>query len=289
MRVTVRVPATVANLGPGFDCLALAVDWMNEFTADTKAPAGVSVEGEGAEDVPRDGTNLVWRAAGRFAAEVGRPLPAFALTCRNRIPLQRGLGSSASAVVAGLLLADRLLGTEVERDRLLQMALGLEGHPDNVAACLHGGIVLVFSSEGRWCVEPLRPHPSLRPVLLVPTDERMPTPRARGAVPEEVPLVDAAFNAARTALAVLALTERIELLPAAVQDRLHQPYRLPLMPRAAALFEELRRAGLPVSVAGSGPSLLVLEDGGATAPDPGPGWRLLRTRIAPQGAVASQG
>lgn len=280
----VRAPATVANLGPGFDALALAVDLRNEVEADIDAAPAVTVDGEGAGELPEDASNLVFRAMAWLARETGGSLPPFALRCRNRIPLERGLGSSAAAVVSGLVLADRLLGTALDPDRLLQVAVDIEGHPDNVAACLRGGAVLAYLSRSGWRAERLAPHQDLRLAVLVPEHERLPTADARRVLPREVPLADAAFNLGRAALAVLALTERPDLLPEALEDRLHQQRRLPLVPGARAMFEDLRAAGVPVCVAGAGPALLAFESDGLTVPDLGPGWRVLRLQPAPVGA-----
>jgi len=284
VRLTVRVPATVANLGPGFDCLALAIDLANRFTVDTEAPPGVSVDGEGAGELPHDPTNVVVRTMAFLAREMGGSLPTFGLLAENGIPLQRGLGSSASAVVGGLLLADRLVGANLSPERLLEMAVDLEGHPDNVAGCLRGGLVLAHLSSKGWRSERLALHADLRPAVLVPLDERLSTEDARRVLPREVPLADAAFNVGRTALAVLALSARPELLSEALEDRLHQPRRLPLVPASRALFEELRQADVPVCVCGSGPSLLAFETEGRSVWDLGPGWRVLRPAIDTDGA-----
>ena len=287
MRLTVRTPATVANLGPGFDCLALALDLCDEFTIDTDAEPGVVVQGEGDGELPADGTNLVFRTITYVGRELGGSLPAFRLTCVNAIPLQRGLGSSAAAVVGGILLADRLLRADLPADRLLEVAVDLEGHPDNVAACLLGGLTLAYLSAGGWRAEPLDPNPALRPAVLIPEAERLPTEDARRVLPLTLPFADAAFNVSRSALAVLALTRRPELLLEALEDRLHQGYRLPLVPAARALFQDLRDGGFPVCLAGSGPSLLVFEPNGRTVQDLGPGWRVIRPGIDRRGATLS--
>jgi homoserine kinase len=220
-----------------------------------------------------------------LSREAGRPLPPLALRSENRIPLERGLGSSSAAVVTGLLLADALLETGLDDDRLLEVAVDLEGHPDNVAACLRGGVVIAFLSREGWRAHRLEPHPSLRPVLLVPEHERLPTADARRALPREVPLHDAAFNVGRAALAVVALTERPDLLTAALDDRLHQNRRLPLIPASRALFEDLREADVPVCVSGAGPSLLAFESDDRSIPDLGPGWRVVRTDVTQAGAT----
>ncbi len=278
MRITVRVPATVANLGPGFDCFALALDVVNEVTLDTAGEPGVMLEGEGAGELPQDGSNLIPRSMEHLARDAGVSLPSFSLSCANRIPLERGLGSSAAAVVAGLALADRLLGTELSKDRLLEMAVDVEGHPDNVAAALRGGLVLAYRSRGGWRAESLVPSPDLRPVVLIPKRERLATSEARRALPHEVSLSDAVFNVGRAALAVVAMTARPDLLAEALEDRLHQPHRLPLTPAVHAVFLDLKDSGIPVCVAGAGPSLLAFESEGVSVPDLGPDWRALRLR-----------
>jgi homoserine kinase len=281
--LAVRVPATVANLGPAFDCMALAVDMHNEVVLTPDGPPVVSVEGEGAGELPTDASNLIVRSMVHLAQQVGGRLPGFTLECRNAIPLERGLGSSASAVVAGLLLADRLLEARLPPERLLEMAVDLEGHADNVAAGLQGGVVLVYLADGGWRVERLDPYPALRPVLLVPLDERVATDEARRVLTPDVPRGAATFNTARAALLVLAMTARPDLLPEALEDRLHQQARLRLAPGSRALFAQLKESGLPVCVAGSGPTLLAFEGDETRVPDLGPGWRVIRTKVEPRG------
>jgi homoserine kinase len=285
MPLLCRAPATVANLGPGFDSLAMAIDLRNEVTVDSEAAPAVEVRGEGAGELPADASNLIFRSMTYLSRVAGRALPPFRLSSENRIPLERGLGSSAAAVVSGLLLADRLLGTGLDGEAILEMASDLEGHPDNVAACLRGGVVIAYLSRDGWRAERLEPSDDVRPALLVPVDERILTVDARRVLPREVPLADAAFNAGRAALLVRALTARPELLPVALEDRLHQARRLPLAPSARALFEDLRERGIPVCVAGAGPSLMAFGD--RELPELGPGWRVLRSRIAPEGASVS--
>ncbi len=286
MRLRARVPATVANLGPRFDALALAVDVANEVEIDTEAPPAVLVEGEGVGELAEDASNLVFRSMAYLAREAGGSLPPFRLRCRNAIPLERGLGSSAAATVAGLMLANEVLGAGLDTEGLLEVAVDIEGHPDNVAACLLGGLVVAYLSTNGWRAEPLVPDPSLRPVLLVPLEERVLTGDARRVLPREVPLSDAAHNVGRSALAVLALTARPELLVEALEDRLHQARRLALAPASRALFQDLREAGLAVCLAGSGPSLLAFETDSGRLPELGPGWRILRPGIA-EGATLS--
>ena len=285
MKLVVTAPASAANLGPGFDALGLALGIVNEVEVEIGAEPGVEVEGEGAGELPADASNLVFRAMAFLAREVGGALPALRMRCRNGVPLARGLGSSAAAVVSGLLLADRLLGAELGESRLLEVAVDLEGHPDNVAACLRGGLVIAYLSSAGWRAEGLAPHPELRPAVLVPEHERIATDDARRVLPLQVPIRDAAHNLGRSALAVVALTARPELLAESLDDRLHQARRLELAPAARALFAELRHAGVPVCVSGSGPTLLAFESEGARVPELGPGWRVLRPEVAAGASV----
>lgn len=285
MRATVRVPATSANLGPGFDCLAMAWDLCNDVTVDTDGPPGVTWEGEGAGELPVDGSDLVTGCMRRAARDVGGVLPEMAVHGVNRIPIERGLGSSAAAVVAGLVLAGRVAGRDLDPQRLLSLAAEIEGHPDNVAAAIHGGLTIAYATAaGAPAAVRLDPWAGLRPVVLVPIDVRLATSAARDAVPRRVPLQDAAFNAGRAALAVTALTQRPDLLGAALDDRLHQHARLELVPPVRGVFEDLRRARVPVCVSGAGPSLLAFESDGREVADPGAGWLVLRVSPRPTGA-----
>jgi homoserine kinase len=283
VRLSVRVPATVANVGPGFDSFALAVSLSNEVTLDTEGEPGIHVEGEGAGELPEDDSNLVLRSIAYLFSKGPDSPPRVAVRCVNNIPLERGLGSSASAVVAGLVLGDRLMGQNLARthpDWLLKWAVDLEGHADNAAAALRGGIVLAYRATESWKIESLAPHESLRPVLLVPENERVSTAQARASLPAEVPLDSFVFNTSRAALLVLALTSRPDLLGEALRDNVHQEHRLALAPRSDELFWRLVEMEIPVCVAGSGPSLLAFETEGARIPDPGPGWRVIRAEFA---------
>lgn len=284
MKLTARVPATVANLGPGFDSFGLALAIHNEIEVDTERGPDLRIEGEGELELRSYDPNLVVRSMRFLAEHIGAPLPPLAISCTNRIPLARGLGSSASAVVGGLLLANRVLEANLDTDRLLQIAVELEGHADNAAAALFGGLTIAYRGDAGWKTEQVQPSPSIRPVVLIPEDERVSTEAARKALSPEVPRDDATYNAAHAALLVLALTWRPELLTQALRDRLHQRNRLELAPTAAALFYELARKGTPVCVAGSGPTLLAFDLEGRTVPDPGAGWRVLRPEIDTEGA-----
>jgi homoserine kinase len=271
VKVLARVPATSANLGAGFDCFGLALDLCNDATVDTDATPGVSWQGEGANELPTDGSDAISRAIRFLADEAGVPLPAFALAGENRIPLARGLGSSAAATVAGLALADALLGLSSSTTDLVGLAARLERHPDNVAAAVLGGFTIAYG-EG---VVRLEPADTLAPVVLVPREARLATSEARAILPETVTRADAVFNVARAAVAVVAFTADPSLLPEALKDVLHQPYRLPLVPESQELFSRLRSAGVPVCVSGAGPTLLAFETAGRPVPDVGQGWLVL--------------
>lgn len=288
MRLTARVPATSANLGPGFDCFGLALDLCNEVTVDTEAEPRITWEGEGADELPTDGTDMVSRAIAatlerRRERHPGAVVPPFALHGVNRIPLARGLGSSSAAAVAGVALASALLGPAGlgdDRRAMFTVAAELEGHPDNAAPAVYGGLTVI--AEGS--VRRLDVHPAVRPLVLVPERLRMATDAARRALPTSVPLADAVFNVAHAALAVTALTSGdLDLLHAALRDRLHEDVRLALVPEARALLDELRGTGIPACVSGSGPTLLAFEREGVTVPDPGEGWRVLRLAVRAHG------
>jgi homoserine kinase len=261
VRVVVRVPATSANLGPGFDSFGMALELCNEVSVDTEAAPGVTWEGEGAADLPTDGTDMVSATMRAVAAWMELRLPAFAMHGTNRIPLGRGLGSSSAAAVAAVVLSSRLLDLGIDRDpaTVTAIAAEIEGHPDNAAPAAHGGITIA-TTDGY--VRRLDPHPDLRPVAIVP-DVPVATVDARAALPEHVPLVDAAFNAAHAALMVEALTRDPELLRVALRDRLHERVRIALVRRLDEVVDELRRHSVPVCVSGAGPTLLAFPLAGS--------------------------
>ena len=285
MRLTARVPATSANLGPGFDCFGLALDLWNEVTVDTEAEASVSWEGEGARELPVDGSDMVSRAIAHAARASGTPTTPAALHGVNRIPLERGLGSSAAACVAGISLADRMLGLGLDRDGVLDLAIELEGHPDNAAAAIAGGFTVAFGDG----VLRLDVAPDLRPVALVPMEVRLPTAEARAALDERVSRASAVFNLAHAAAAVVALTSQPELLAVSLADRLHQNERLALVPTVREVFDRLREAGVPVCVSGAGPTLLAFELPDRSVPDLGDGWRVMRLSVASTGVNVIEG
>lgn len=262
-RVRVSVPATSANLGPGFDALGLAVelrDAVEAVTVDTGFSA--SVEGEGAGTVPTGADHLILSTVNTLLAAHGYEAPGLRLHARNVIPHGRGLGSSAAAHATAVLLADALL-PEDERasaQELLHTAAALEGHPDNVAPALVGGLALSWSEHGHYHSVRVDPHDDVVPVVAVPAVE-VSTSTARGLLPAEVPHGAAAANAGRAALLVHALTVDPSVLLPATRDWLHQDYRSPAMPESAALVRTLRESGHAAVVSGAGPTVLVLAIG----------------------------
>jgi homoserine kinase len=288
--VHVRVPATSANLGPGFDALGLALSLHDDVVARLGEDGlVVDIAGEGA-DLPRDEKHLVVRAMRAAFERLGGQPRGIELSCANRIPHGRGLGSSAAAIVAGLMLARGLvLGGDraLSDDQLLALAGEIEGHPDNVAACVLGGLSIAWT-DGKQCrAASLDCDPSIRPVALVPPFSAS-TKQARGLLPATVPHADAAFAAGRSALLVAALTGSPGALMAATEDRLHQPYRVPAMPQSAELLAGLRESGLPAVISGAGPTVLVLardeaEVESAQARTPA-GWTGLELAVDARGA-----
>ncbi|HEU5129522.1 MAG TPA: homoserine kinase [Glycomyces sp.] len=266
---TVRVPATSANLGPGFDSLGLALDLFDEVTATALDPAAgvtVEVDGEGAGTVAADERHLVAAAMLRAFDALGVPAPGLRLACRNRIPHARGLGSSSAAIVAGVVLADALAGGGMSRAEKLVLAGEIEGHPDNVAPCLLGGFTIAYGTEDGARAVGIEPSPRVRPWVFVPEHKGL-TAAARAALPEHVTYADAVFNLSRAALLVDAITRRPSRLFDATADRLHQAQRAQGMPESARLLDRLRAAGVAAAVSGAGPTVIALSVGGGPVPD----------------------
>ncbi|MCU1528829.1 MAG: homoserine kinase [Frondihabitans sp.] len=259
--VLVKVPATSANLGPGFDTLGIALSLYDELIVTTRPEPGivVHVTGVGAGEVPTDETNLVARSIVHAFSELGQPLPGLTLHATNAIPHGRGLGSSAAAIVSGIMAAKGLLEgiVEVSASTLLKLATDLEGHPDNVAPALFGGLTIAWTTSEGPSHKRLLVHRGVSPVVFVP-ETTLSTKLARSLQPASVPHEDATFNVSRSALLVAALIQSPELLLAATEDRLHQSYRASAMPETDTLIRMLRDAGLAAVVSGAGPSLLVL-------------------------------
>jgi homoserine kinase len=257
VRARVRVPATSANLGPGFDALGLCLTLYNDVTVTASDRVSVVVAGEGADHLPAGEENVVVRGARMLFAAAGRPFTGLAVECVNRIPLSRGLGSSAAAWLGGLIGANALLGEPLDRAALLRLAARAEGHPDNVAAALYGGITVACATDGGVQAVSLPPPVGVRWVILVP-DVTCATAEARAVLPAQVPLADAVFNVQRVALLLAGFqTGRAALLRHAMDDRLHQPYRLQLFPWMPAVVAAAQEAGaLGCVLSGAGPCLL---------------------------------
>jgi homoserine kinase len=258
--VTVRSPATSANLGPGFDCLGLALDLWDEYTATIVDEPGVRVAatGEGAGELPTDERHLVARSLLHGLAYVGLTPTGLELQCVNRVPHRRGLGSSSCAIVGGLVLAAALApGEGLDQSAVVGLAAELEGHPDNVAAAALGGLTIAWTdAEGAGRAVRSAVHPGVRVTVCIPTHESE-TESARGMLPASVPYPDAVFNLTRSALLVHALREDPSLLLEATGDRLHQAQRHESYPGSLALVERLRAGGVPAAISGAGPSVLV--------------------------------
>ncbi|WP_027343613.1 homoserine kinase [Hamadaea tsunoensis] len=269
--VTVRAPATSANLGPGFDALGLALTLYDEVTAEiVDSDTTVEVAGEGAGQLPGDESHLVVRAMRTTFEHLGAQPKGIRLRCVNRIPQARGLGSSSAAIVAGVTLAQALAGMP-DRAQALRIAGEIEGHPDNVAPCVLGGFTIAWLDEEHQAhAVSTSVDARVEPVVFVPRTLGL-TAEARAALPPTVPHRDAAFNAGRSALLVYALAGDPGLLHAATEDRLHQAYRAGGMPETARLVAELRAAGVAAVVSGAGPTVLALT-GVPSGFVPGPGW-----------------
>jgi homoserine kinase len=263
--VTVRVPASTANLGPGFDCLGLALDLWNETTF---TPGGdqtvVEVHGEGTDQLPKNEDNLIWKSAVQVYKRAGmKPPDGMHIVCHNQIPLTSGLGSSGAAVLTGLLAGNSILGGVLGEDGLLDLGMEIEGHPDNIVPALYGGLIIASQAGGQLEILQV-PVPALRVIVLLPEVD-FSTQAARKILPREVLFRDAVFNTSRVPLVIEALrTGNLSLLARSMQDRLHQPYRLPLIPGAAAALKAAHDLGIPAALSGAGPSLIAfVRDGQA--------------------------
>ncbi len=261
---TVRVPASSANLGPGFDALALALDLHLECRFRRSDRLQIRVAGRDAELIPTDETNLIWRTAADAARKAGAAMPPLEIEIHNDIPVGKGLGSSAAALVAALAIADRVLGLGWARERILDEAARLEGHPDNVAACVLGAVtVSAPEADGTTRAVRLEMPNGFRVAAVVP-DYQLPTVKMRAVLPECYSSADAIFNLQRAALLVAALsTGDRRAFPAALEDRIHQPYRSGVVPGLEEILA-LRAPGLlGCALSGAGPSVLVLFEKGA--------------------------
>lgn len=269
LRARAVVAASSANLGPGFDSLGLALSLYDEIIVETTdSGLAIEVEGQGAGQVPLTADHLVVRAIERGLAAVGLRAGGLNVQCRNAIPHSRGLGSSAAAVVGGLAvvngLAAQVDSNELTLDALVQLSSEFEGHPDNAAAAVLGGAVVSWTADGsepaRYDAAHLQLHPDIRLFPAIP-ETRSSTAATRGLLPEQVSHTDARFNLARSAMLVVALTQRPDLLLEATGDRLHQAQRAPAMPASAEYLAMLRRYGVAAVLSGAGPAVIALTDG----------------------------
>ena len=259
-QVVIEVPASSANLGPGFDSLAVSLDLKLRVSVVPRGADRVVCGGLGEGELPSDDSNLVWRSLVAACRAAGVEVPDISLETSNHIPLERGLGSSAAAAVAGAVLARAVTGARLSDFDLVALAARLEGHADNAAAAAHGGLVVVVDGTPRR----LEPSPALRPVICVAT-ARQSTAEARGLLPATVPVAVAAANAARAAATLAGLSGAMAFDPAAMTDELHEPARLTAMPAAQRLVGELRRAGVGACLSGAGPSVLAILPAGDAA------------------------
>jgi homoserine kinase len=285
--VHVEVPASSANPGPGFDALAVALDLCLTVTVTERGDAHVTSHGEGAEELSRGEDNLVWWALASYCAWAGVAVPEVSLHVRNPIPLARGLGSSAAAGAAGVALGRALTGGGGRDDDLVGVVAELEGHADNAAAAILGGLCVVLDGSAVRT----EPTDALRPVLCIPPTQQS-TAEARALLPATVALGDAADNGARTALVFAGLSGAVAWDPRAMRDVLHEPARFAAMPGSAALVEELRANGIGACLSGAGPGVLAVvgggEDGARIRSIAHPTWRVEPLRWNRSGAVVRE-
>lgn len=288
-RLTVRVPATTANLGSGFDCVGMAFDWFDDLTLDVLEAPGIEVvvTGEGAGDVPLDERHLVVSSILDGLRAFGVAPPGMRLTCHNAIPHSRGLGSSAAAIVAGLTLAHGIArpGEPLDRAVITRLADEAEGHPDNVGAAVWGGAILAWSREGRVSLVQLPLPDGFAAVAFVPETECR-TDEARSVLPDHVRRTDAVAQAIAAAALPLALTQRPDLLFDATRDLLHQTFRAPLMQPSYDLMLRLREAGVAAAISGAGPTVIAVGLPEQLAPVEGVGTEGFAVRrLLPAGGV----
>lgn len=295
--VTVEVPASSANLGPGFDALGVALGLYDTITVTTTGSGlELEVSGEGAGQVPADASHLVAKAVEAGLRAGGAGAHGVRIVCANAIPHSRGLGSSASAAVGGLVAANGLMGGVLTDEHLVQLAGEFEGHPDNAAASVLGGVVVSWTERSATNVTyravRMDVDPSIVATVLVP-DETSSTAQTRGLLPDLVPHEDAAFNASRAALMSVALSAHPEFLLAATEDRLHQAYRAPALVGTTQWIDRLRGRGLAATVSGAGPTVLVLGTSALPADlreaAEAEGWAVADLQIADRARVVPEG
>ncbi|NLL70780.1 MAG: homoserine kinase [Epulopiscium sp.] len=260
---TVKVPATTANMGPGFDCIGMSLDLYNTITIE-EIPQGLEIIIKNPQDIeiPTDETNLIYQTIVQFYQSIGKTVPGIRLVQEDHIPCTRGLGSSAACIAAGLLIANKLAGTNYSKEKLAKLGAIMEGHPDNIVPAFLGGMVtaVLDKDELHYIKIPLPSQLSF--ALLVP-DFPLSTEKARQVIPKSLSLEDGIYNASRTALLVASMMSgEIQHLQVAMEDRFHQPYRIPLVPHMEDIFEKALSLGAKgVFLSGAGPTLIaVIEE-----------------------------
>lgn len=296
--IRVKIPATSANLGPGFDCLGMALQLHNFITAETERPFQISLTGPYHDGIPADESNLVWQTMCQFWDLIHYPTPSIALTLENNIPPSRGLGSSSAAIVGGLVAANTLAGSPYSTLELLQVANTIEGHPDNVTPALYGGVTLSIPTDSGILPRVLSQSTSLKAVVIIP-DTRLNTNKARGILPPDVSRKDAVFNISHVGLLIEAfIREDYSLLKEGMRDVLHQNQRAILIPGLIPSLEAALQAGAYGSaLSGSGPTLIALIPDGSqqnvcqsmtnVMAQYGITAQALRLDVDPSGAVSS--
>jgi len=270
MKFTIKVPATSANLGPGFDTLGLALDLWNEIIISTDDKSlkrtSVVIEGEGAGMLPFSEKNMLVRTAQKLADWVGMPLPLFQSECKNSIPLSSGMGSSAATIVAGLLSGNTLLGNPLSQEQILNRASAMEGHPDNVAPALLGGLVVSTVNNGKVIARKIPVGMDVRVTIALP-EFYLPTKQSRATLPKKISMKNAVHNISRAVLVTEAFrTGDLSLLGEAMTDKLHQPYRLRLIKGGESVMEAAKGAGAAaVALSGAGPSVIAFSSKAETA------------------------
>ena len=265
MKIIIKVPATTANLGPGFDALGLALDLWNEteFVATKDKQISVTIKGEGEDNLPTDANNAIVDAALQVYDLVGKPCTGMRIHCVNRVPLGSGLGSSSAAMLTGMLGANAMLGSPLSREEILKLAIETEGHPDNVAPAMLGGLVASIIHESHVVSLRLTLTGQRTPIhiTVVFPDFDFPTKQARAILPKQIERRDAIYNISRAMIVTEAFrTGDLAMLGEAMTDKLHQPYRLPLIPGAQKAMDAMKRAGASaVALSGAGPSLIAFS------------------------------
>lgn len=258
-RITIKVPATTANMGPGFDCLGMALDIWNSIEVEVGGDKGFEITGQGERSLPKGESNLVYRSFKSVFDGMGQPVPDVRISCRNEITLGRGLGSSAAAVAGGLMAANEVSGGSLSTERLLELAVEIEGHPDNAAAAIMGGCQIIVQDENQFITAPIPIPEGLKAVLFIP-ETPMPTEQARGLLPATIDRSQAVYNIGRVALLVRAFaTGDLQHLNIATQDQLHQPARQEIFFPMKNIFRAAIAAGaMGVFLSGAGSSILAL-------------------------------